>query len=179
LFKARSGEANSQAVSLTMPEGELLDNGHIGTVCTRVQFAADNCPAGSALGTAQAKTPLLDAPLMGKVYLRSGTNKLPDLAVDLEGQIDIVLVGKIDAVSGGALRTTFASVPDAPVEAFRLDLAGGKKGLIQNSMPICGRKLRTKVRMVGHNSARHNVNPLLQSNCAETRKKKSKRGSRR
>jgi hypothetical protein len=179
LLEAQPGESATRRVSVALPNGELLDNGHIDTVCTRVQFAADNCPAGSALGTAQAKTPLLDAPLTGKVYLRSGTNKLPDLAVDLKGQIDIVLVGKIDAVSGGALRTTFASVPDAPVEAFRLDLAGGKKGLIQNSQPICGRKLRTKVRMVGHNSARHNVNPLLRSNCAETRTKKSKRGSRR
>jgi hypothetical protein len=179
LLEAQPGESATRRVSVALPNGELLDNGHIDTVCTRVQFAADNCPAGSALGTAQAKTPLLDAPLTGKVYLRSGTNKLPDLAVDLKGQIDIVLVGKIDAVSGGALRTTFASVPDAPVEAFRLDLVGGKKGLIQNSQPICGRKLRTKVRMVGHNSARHNVNPLLRSNCAETRTKKSKRGSPR
>ena len=178
VLEARPGEAASRRVSVALPSGELLDNSHIDTVCTRVQFAADNCPAGSSLGTARARTPLLDEPLKGKVYLRSGPNKLPDIAVDLEGQIDVVLVGKIDTVSGGALRTTFSSIPDAPVEEFRLDLAGGKKGLIQNSKPICGRKLRMKVRMTGHNGARFNRNPLLQSSCGKARKKKSKRGSR-
>jgi hypothetical protein len=179
VLDAGPGEANTSRVSVALPSGELLDNGHIDTICTRVQFAAESCPAGSTLGTAQAKTPLLDAPLKGKAYLRSGPNELPDLVVDLRGQIDVVLVGKIDSVKGGALRTTFSSVPDAPVEEFRLDLAGGKKGLIQNSKPICGRKLRTTVRMVGHNGARFNSRPLLQSNCGKARKKKSKRGARR
>ena len=179
VLDARPGEAATRRVSVALPKGELLDNGHIDTICTRVQFAADACPAGSALGTAQAKTPLLDAPLKGKVYLRSGTNKLPDLVADLEGQIDIVLVGKIDTVSGGSLRTTFSSVPDAPVDEFRLDLAGGKKGLLQNSKPICGRKLRMKVRMTGHNGARYNRNPLIEDTCGKPRKKKSKREARR
>ena len=77
----------------------------------------DNCPAGSALGT-QAKTPLLDAPLTGKVYLRSGTNKLPDLAVDLKGQIEVDLYGHIDSVDA-RLRTRFETVPDVPVSKFR------------------------------------------------------------
>jgi hypothetical protein len=177
-------EANTSRVSVALPPGELLDNDHIGDVCTRVQFAADQCPAASELGTAQAETPLLDEPLKGKVYLRSSPEGgLPNLAVDLRGQIDIVLVGKIDTIKGGSLRTTFASVPDAPVSEFTLDLAGGKKGLLQNSKPICGRKLRAKVRMVGHNSARHNTNPLLLTNCGKGQKtkkaKKTKRGNRR
>ena len=175
VLDAGPGEANTRRVSVALPGGELLDNRHIDTVCTRVQFAAGACPAGSVLGTAEAKTPLLDAPLSGKVYLRSGPNKLPDLVVDLQGQIHIVLVGKIDTVSGGSLRTTFTSVPDAPVEEFRLDLAGGKKGLLQNSRPICGRKLRATVRMTGQNGARSDSSPLLQSNCGQQRKKKTKR----
>jgi hypothetical protein len=179
ILDAGPGEANTSRVSVALPPGELLDNSHIDTVCTRVQFATDACPAGSVLGTAEAKTPLLDAPLKGKVYLRSGTNKLPDLVADLRGQIDIVLAGKIDTVKGGALRTTFASVPDAPVEEFQLDLLGGKKGLLQNSKPICGRALRVAVRMAGHNGAAFNTNPLLRSACGKAKKKKSKRGGGR
>ena len=175
VLDAGPGEANTKRVSVTLPPGELLDNSHIGTVCTRSQFAARSCPAGSELGTAQAKTPLLDNPLKGNVYLRSGPNKLPDLAIDLRGQIDVVLVGKIDTGKGGALRTTFSTVPDAPVEEFRLDLAGGKKGLLQNSSPICGRNLRVSVKMVGHNGARHNTNPALENSCGKARKKKAKR----
>src|SRR5262249_9498791 len=37
------GEANTRRVSVTLPTGGLLDNGHIETICTRVQFAADAC----------------------------------------------------------------------------------------------------------------------------------------
>ena len=66
------------------------------------------------LGDAEATTPLLDEPLKGKVYLRSSSHKLPDLVLDLEGQIDIELAGSIDTVEG-RLRTTFEAVPDAPV----------------------------------------------------------------
>jgi hypothetical protein len=176
---AGSGEANTSKVSVALPPGELLDNSHIDTVCTRVQFAAGACPAGSVLGSAMARTPLLDAPLKGTVYLRSGPNKLPDIVVDLKGQIDIVLVGKIDTASGGALRTTFATVPDAPIEEFKLDLLGGKKGLLQNSTPVCGRSLRTAIRMTGHNGAGYDTNPPLKTSCGKARKKKAKRGDGR
>ncbi len=177
VLTARPGEANTSRVSVALPPGQLLDNSHINTICTRVQFAADACPAGSLLGTAEAKTPLLDQPLEGNAYLRSGPNKLPDIAIDLRGQIDIVLVGKIDTVKG-ALRTTFQTVPDAPVERFQLNLAGGKKGLIQNSQNVCGRDLRAAVKMVGQNGAHRNTNQLLETTCNAKRKKskKDKRG---
>ncbi len=173
------GEANTKRVSVALPKGELLDNNHLGTPCTRIQFAADACPATSILGTARAKTPLLDKPLEGNVYLRTGANKLPDLAVDLRGQIDILLLGKIDTIKGGSLRTTFESAPDAPVEEFELHLAGGKKGLLQNSKGICGRKLRATVKMVGQNAAHHDARPLLKSTCGNEKRKKHKRGGRR
>ena len=62
-FTARQGEANTSRVTVTLPKGEQLDNSHIETVCTRVAFAADSCPQGSAIGWAEVTTPLLDAPL--------------------------------------------------------------------------------------------------------------------
>ena len=148
------------------------------TPCTRVQYAADACPASSILGSARAKTPLLDKPLEGDVFLKTGSNKLPDLAVDLKGQIDILLIGKIDTVKGGSLRTTFESAPDAAVEQFELNLAGGKKGLLQNSKGICGSNLRATVKMVGHNAAHYDSKPLLKSSCGKAKTKKSKRNER-
>ena len=87
VLQAKPGEANTSRVTVALPPGHLLDNEHIGTVCTRVDFARDACPEVSRLGTAEATTPLLDRPLTGDVYLRSSNNKLPDLAIDLEGQI--------------------------------------------------------------------------------------------
>lgn len=171
-FTAAPGEANTRFVSVALPPGELLDNAHIGTICTRVQFAADSCPAGSRIGTAEATTPLLDNPLKGDVYLRSSSNDLPDLVVDLEGQIDIELVGRIDTTRSGALRTTFANVPDAPVSAFKLDLAGGSKGLLINSKSLCGAPKRAKVRMVGQNGVRVDSRVRLQVGCGNARLKR-------
>jgi hypothetical protein len=165
-FSAAPGEANTRRVSVSLPKGELLDNGHIGTICTRVQFSSDSCPAGATLGTAEASTPLLDQNLTGNVYLRSSTHELPDLVMDLEGQIDIELVGTIDTVKGGgALRATFQQVPDAPVTAFVLNLAGGKKGLLVNSESLCGKPKRAKVKMTGQNGAVVTSKPKLKTTC--------------
>src|SRR5262249_37105431 len=145
------GEAASKKISVALPNSELLDNAHIGNICTNPQFAAGTCPADSVLGTAEVSTPLLDQPLSGHAYLRSSGGKLPDLVLDLNGQIHLVLVGKIDTVNHGALRTTFQALPDAPVTSFRLDLAGGSKGLIINSESLCGKGKSAAVEMVGYN----------------------------
>jgi hypothetical protein len=164
LFKAQPGESNTQRVSVTLPNGELLDNAHIGTVCRRGEFAADQCPATSLVGHAKVVTPLLDEPLEGSVYLRASTHKLPDLVMDLEGQIEIELAGRVDAVNG-RLRTTFDSVPDAPVTSLQLDLLGGAKGLLVNSDGLCGRSKRATVAMAGQNGDVVNVKPKLKTSC--------------
>jgi hypothetical protein len=149
-LKTSPGEANTRQVSVTLPDGELLDNAHIETICTRVQFANHTCPDGSRIGQAQARSPLLDQPLSGPVYLRSSSHSLPDMVLDLRGQIDIEAAARIDTVNG-RLRTTFESVPDVPIESFTLDLLGGKKGLLQNAGDLCGTAKRATVDMLGQN----------------------------
>jgi len=157
-------DANIRSVQVTLPKGELLDNAHIGTVCTRVEFANETCPDGSLIGTAEATTPLLDQPLKGPVYLRSSTHRLPDIVVVLKGQFEIVLAGRVDAVKG-ALRTTFSTVPDAPVSSFTLNVAGGSRGLLINSESLCTKTKRAKVRMVGQNGATLGRRVRLHVNC--------------
>jgi hypothetical protein len=175
IFKAKPGEANSKKISVTLPKGELLDNAHIRNICTRVDFAREACPDSSVLGTVEATTPLLDQPLKGNVYLRSSSHKLPDLAVDLEGQIDIELVGRIDSVKG-RLRTTFEDVPDAPVSSVVLNLMGGKKGLINNSEDLCGASKAAMITMTGQNGTVLKTKSKLQATCdAESRRKRKQR----
>ncbi|HSS43379.1 MAG TPA: hypothetical protein VLK37_12615 [Solirubrobacterales bacterium] len=164
-------EANISKVQVALPHAFFLEQGHIGTVCTRVQFAAENCPAASVYGFARAITPLLDDPLEGPVYLRSSNNPLPDLVADLQGQFDIELAGRIDSENGG-IRNTFETVPDAPVTKFVLTMKGGKKSLLVNSRNLCISPARAKVRMVGQNGKRHNEKPLVQSSCGKKSKKK-------
>ncbi len=123
------------------------------TICTRVQFAAENCPAGSVYGTAVAYTPLFDEPLRGNVYLRSSTNtparpgRLPaqrrgphrPRGQDRPGQ-------------AGGIRALFDNLPDAPIERFAMTLDGGKRGLLVNSANICKVPPLATVRALGQNN---------------------------
>ncbi len=170
-LKARPGDANIDRVSVALPHSEFLDQAHIGTVCTRPQFAAGKCPPASVYGYARAITPLLDKPLEGPVYLRSSDNKLPDLVADLNGQIHIVLDGRIDSVNGG-IRNTFDVIPDAPVSKFTLHMQGGKKGLLVNSTSLCKKDSFAVVKVKGQNGAYANQNPQMQNDCGSKHGKK-------
>jgi len=172
-----SGIARSE---VTLPRSEFVENAHFKTICTRVQFKAQKvpgagCPAGAVYGKASAVTPLLDEPLSGPVFLRSSEHQLPDLVIALHsGKIDVTLVGRIDSVKG-QLRTTFESVPDAPVTSFRLDMQGGKKGLFVNSTNLCAKQYKAKAAFEGQNGKELNFNPPMQSKCGKAGKAKKRR----
>jgi hypothetical protein len=173
LYRAGAGEAAAKKVAVALPNSEQLDNAHIGQVCTNPQFRAGDCPPGSMLGDAEITTPLLDQPLRGHAYLRASTAKLPDLVLDLKGQIPVVLVAHIDTVKGeGALRATFQALPDAPVTSVRLDLAGGSKGLIVNSESLCGKSRKASVETVGYNDEVHRNRAKLKASCGSNARHK-------
>jgi hypothetical protein len=158
------GQANTQLASVGLPHAIFLDQASLGTVCTRPQFAAGQCPAKSVYGYAKAWTPLLSQPVQGPVYLRSSNNTLPDMVADLKGQVSIVLDGKIDSFKGG-IRTTFGSIPDLPVSKFEITLPGGKHGLLINSTNLCAKPVRGVVRLEGQNGKKVVRHPRLQRSC--------------
>ena len=168
-LRARPGDANIGAVSVALPHSEFLDQSHIGTVCTRVQFAADVCPAASVYGFAEAKTPLLDKPLSGPVYLRSSSHPLPDLVMRLGGELEVELAGRVDSVNGG-IRTSFEAVPDAPVTSFRLRMQGGNKGLLVNSTNLCRQPHRATAKFEAQNGRQLALHPELIASCAKPRR---------
>jgi hypothetical protein len=167
-LKMPKGGANIARVAVALPHSEFLDQGHIGTVCTRVQFAKEACPPDSIYGYASAKTPLFDAPLSGPVYMRSSSHKLPDLVAALRGPasqpVEIDLDGRIDSINGG-IRTTFELVPDAPVSKFTLTMKGGKKGLLQNSTELCRKAYRASGKFTAQNGRTRTLHPKLQTSC--------------
>jgi hypothetical protein len=177
-LKAPKGEANIAKTTVILPQSQFIDQSHISNPCTRVQFDANDCPAGSILGKATAYSPLLDKALSGPVYFRSngGARELPDLVADLNGQIHVTLVGFIDSVKTGPetsrVRTRFANVPDAPVSKFTIKLAGGKKGLIENSRDLCSFTPRAKVQMTGQNGKTANSNLKLGTSCGKGKPEK-------
>jgi hypothetical protein len=183
--------ANIAKAQVTLPTSEFLEQGHLKDVCTRKVFETganpgENCPAKSIYGHAKAVTPLLDAPLEGPVYLRTGYGtKLPELAAALNGpQISITLAGKIDSVhkkgsEGSQIRNTFSVVPDAPVEKFVLKLKGGKKGLLVNSTDVCKGTHKALAAFTGQNGKLDESEPALKAQCGKGKagaKKKGKGG---
>jgi hypothetical protein len=169
---AREGDANIGRAAVTLPKALILEQSSLANVCTRVQFAAHDCPKDSIYGFAEAHTPLLDGPLKGPVYLRSSDNELPDMVAALRGQVDIELAGRIDSVKG-RLRSTFDIVPDVPVSKFMLTVRGGKKrGLLVNTTSLCARKYKAIARFKAHNGKKANLRPKLRTPC----KKKGKGG---
>jgi hypothetical protein len=164
------GAAGIARTQVTLPRSEFIENAHFNTICTRVQFKVgkvpgEGCPAGSIYGKASATTPLLDEPLSGPVFLRSSEHKLPDLVISLHsGRIDVVLVGRVDSVKG-QLRTTFESVPDAPVTAFTLEMQGGKKGLFVNSTDLCKETHRAIAEFDGQNGKVLDSKPPVKAKC--------------
>jgi hypothetical protein len=173
----RAGDANLASVSVALPHSEFLAQEHIGTVCTRVQFAADACPAESIYGTATVTTPLLDYPLTGNVYLRSSSNKLPDLVPYFRGPADqpirLEADGRTDSVNGG-IRNTFDYVPDAPFSKLTLQLMGGKKGLLLNSTNICRSVNKATAKYTAHNGLTYEAKVPLKPQCKKKPKKHKK-----
>jgi hypothetical protein len=182
---ARTEDANIGRAAVTLPPSLILDQANLAKVCTRVQFAARECPRNSIYGHARAFTPLLDKPLRGPVYLRSSDNPLPDLVSDLRGQVDVELVGRTDSIRS-RIRNTYDIVPDVPVSKFVLTLRGGPKGLLVNSRNQCQRKKgkdgkkgkrkqqRALARFRAHNGKKRNMKPQLRTPCGK--KKGNKKG---
>jgi len=177
VFTARAGDANSGRIVFALPSSEFIDQAHFRTICTRVQFAADQCPAGSVYGHVKATSPLVDYPVEGPIYLRSSSHKLPDVVAVLKGPpsqpIEVDLDGRVDSVNGG-IRTTFETVPDLPVSKAIVTLQGAKKGLFQNSTNICKGKHFATAKLTAQNGKVITLNPKVVADCPKATKKKGR-----
>jgi hypothetical protein len=185
VLRPRPGQANIGATTVVLPHSQFIDQFHLHNPCTRVQYAEDGgngagCPAGSVLGTVTAWTPLLDEPLEGKIYFRTngGERDLPDVVLSLDGLFHIEQIGFVDSVHE-RIRTRFASVPDAPIEKVVINFFGGKKGLLENSAPLCAHKQIAHVFLGGHNGRSTEGDQVIQTSCGKTADRQAGRHQRR
>lgn len=172
----KEGQANTALASVALPHAIFLDQSSLASVCTRPQFAAEQCPKKSIYGHARAWSPLLAQPLEGPIVLRSSNNTLPDMVAHLRGQVNIDLDGRIDSFKGG-IRTTFGQVPDLPVSKFVIVLPGGKHGLLQASTNLCAKPVKGIIRLTGQNGVKSNRHVRIQTPCGGKKHKKGKKGA--
>jgi hypothetical protein len=167
--------ANIARAQVGLPHSEFLDQGNLNKVCTRPQLASRSCPKRSIYGHAEAWSSLLSKPLKGPVYLGVGFGyKLPALVAELNGQIRVLLKGKVDTDRQKGIRNTFELVPDAPVSRFVLELKGGPKyGLLENSEDICGKAQHATARFTGQNGKVDAFRPRIAATCAPGKRRRA------
>ncbi len=138
-----AGQANLKKVRVTLPLSLALDTDNANGLCEFVDGSkvTPTCPKNSIVGTATAVTPILDEPLSGPVYFVKNVRKdpksgrsiktTPKLVIPLVGQngLNLTLTGTSD-VEDDRLVTTFDNIPDAPVSSFKLNVNGGKGGIL-------------------------------------------------
>jgi hypothetical protein len=116
--------------------GDLNPNATIffGTHCDQASFQAGTCPASTVVGLATAASPLLSQPLIGNVELVTGSGALPNLGLDLKGQLHLLLQGTVDISSGNTV--AFNGLPDIPISRFQLTFTN-PPGLLGTARDLC------------------------------------------
>jgi len=176
-----TGQANIGKVAVSLPKQLPSRLSTIQQACTQATFDTNpaSCPAGSNIGIATAITPVLANPLMGPAYLVShGGAAFPDLVVILQGEgVTLKLTGSID-IKKGITSSTFASVPDAPIDSFELKLPEGPHSALAAVLPakakgnLCGTSLTMPTAITGQNGAQVKQNTKIAvAGCPKAKKK--------
>lgn len=152
-----------RACEATGPEGINIEGAlsEQAGVNGELQLAPGDCPEASALGTAEAVTPLLPTPVKGHVYLArpgcGGAGQLPcteqdaldgnlyRLYLELGGTGELAETGVHIKVEGrteanpatGQLTTVFEENPQTPFSELKIHLNGGPRAPIANPA-TCG-----------------------------------------
>jgi hypothetical protein len=148
-------ESGPEGINFTGPESE--EEGPSG----ELQLAPGHCPDASTVGTAEAETPLLPAPVKGHVYLArpacggagqepctpqdAADGRLYRLYLELGGAgaladagVNIKVEGKVEAnPATGQLTTVFEENPQLPFNELRIRLNGGPRAPLDNPA-VCG-----------------------------------------
>ncbi len=190
----KPGEAAIRQAVVKLPKSLALDPDNAQALCefsdgTKPDLES-HCPKGSIVGRAKAVTPLLDEPLAGDVYFvknvrtdpKTGNQirTLPMIVVALRGKIAVNLRGE-SSVSKSRLVNTFASVPDAPITRFNLNIKGGANGILavtrtrRGRINICNSRQTAQADFDAQNGRAHDRNIKMTTPCKQGKKAKRRR----
>jgi hypothetical protein len=128
-------EAGLKNAQVFLPQGLGPDLALLNNNCTPADFATSSCPDSTKVGQAVATSPILSQPLTGPLVLVSNGSGVPDLGLDLKGQLAIQLKGTFLTTPTNGVQ--FAGLPDIPISTFKLTFAGGPGGLLIANRTLC------------------------------------------
>jgi hypothetical protein len=175
--------ANLRKVEVTLPLSLALDpdNAASDGLCSFEAGSKPNpvCPASSVVGQATAVSPILHEPLSGPVYFVKNERKdpksgrsiktTPKLVIPLVGEngLKLTLTGVSSVPDNEHLVTTFNNIPDAPVSSFKLNINGGRKGiLVVSGTDICKATQVAQQEATGQNGKVVDVDVPMSTPCA-------------
>jgi hypothetical protein len=104
-----------------------------GAHCSQTDFLASACPSTTVVGFATAASPLLAQPLVGNVVLVTSAGAFPNLGLDLQGSLHLLLQG---ATAINPNTVTFNGLPDIPIARFQLTFTN-PPALLGTSRDLC------------------------------------------
>jgi hypothetical protein len=169
------GQANVRSAKVTLPLSMALDPTNSNHVCPVAKAKTDSCPASTIVGSAAVVTPLLSSPLRGPVFLVQGIiyihghpyRTTPTLLVTLRGQIALDLQAKTSISKKLQLVTTFQKVPDAALSSFRLEITGGRHGILVVTRSLCSRPQVATDALVAQNGAARGGSVTMSTPCSK------------
>jgi hypothetical protein len=181
-------QANIRSTAVVLPKQLPARLTTIQQACPEAVFNANpaSCPVGSNIGTATASTPVLAGALSGPAYLVShGGAAFPDVTLVLQGEgVTLVLVGSVD-IKHGITSSDFASIPDAPISSFELNLPEGPHSGLTAVLPakakgsLCGTSLSMPTTITGQDGAQITQNTKIAvTGCAKAKPVKKKKAKK-
>jgi len=157
--RPRRSDASLRALSIVLPPTLKLDISQLKEICSRVDARRGLCPAGSRVGSARARTTLLNEPLKGSIYVvppREGGE--PDLWVALAAAGVQFGVRGTTATEQGRFSTRIAGLPDMPLSEFTMQLGTADESVLSLDADLCtggrSRPLESEFAAHGQNGAR-------------------------
>jgi hypothetical protein len=161
------GQANIKQAKVVLPDILRPNTPEIneeGGLCDESQFVVRQCPPGSLVGEARARTPVLPFELSGPVYIvQEFVDPLPRLFVLLRGGGFEVPLKARNYFEGIKTVNLFESLPDVPQSYFELNIYGGSDGLLNSFFDMCKASPRSfDATFTGQNGKVSASKPLLE-----------------
>jgi hypothetical protein len=137
-MRSHKGEASIRSTALTLPPGFRFSSENLREICPRALALKGACPKRSQVGVGSGRTPLLNEPLKGAVYVvQPKGDGEPDLWTHLEGQGVEFTIRSQSATKNGQVETQYKELPDMPLSLFTVRFSGGKRGFLTLNRDLC------------------------------------------